>query len=146
MFGRFDGAGVIELPTPRRRGPSGRRRRPAGTGKRGKARRGGAGRGGLPPELGFGIAHWSACWRVYIALGVRIGAVVGFTGGGPVSTEHDPLRPNRGTGGRHPRAGRPRHARAGRPPARRRADKLGSRERQSGDGSPNIEDLRPVRN
>ena len=46
---------------------------------------------GLAPELGFGIAHWSACRRVYAAPAVRIGAfpnvrlslVVGFTGGGP---------------------------------------------------------------
>ena len=46
---------------------------------------------GLAPELGFGIAHWSACRRVYVAPQVRIGAfpnvllslVVGFTGGGP---------------------------------------------------------------
>ena len=44
----------------------------------------GLGHFGLAPELGFELAHWSACRRVYIALEVRIGgAVVGFTGGGP---------------------------------------------------------------
>ena len=45
------------------------------------------------PELGFGIAHWSASRRVYVAPEVRIGAfpnvrlslVVGFTGGRTVS-------------------------------------------------------------
>ena len=34
----------------------------------------GLGHFGFAPELGFGIAHWSACRRVYVALEVHIGA------------------------------------------------------------------------